>query len=702
MFHEIKEKLYNILDTKIYRNRRSDIFAASAGKPQSFDRSGDILDVPSSSHSGYSYLTANNCFNKHKDGLKNLFVKDPEFQAGFLQPFLVEEKHVWNLAAIDKWIADVDHFKSLLAALVYWLSGMPPRGVEFTGTLVYNITNARRNIYCAQGDLVLEHTYSKSEGTTGHSRPVMRQPPHALQQALEEYIVVIKDTYDRFVALRCGDGADASSEYRALLWTYRGRKMTTEYLSHTLRTISLQHLGHLIGIRSWRQYQTQFAHNLLSKAVIHLPLTVTALASQASHGPTADRANYDRQTEITFAQVNSSQFLEYQCISLAWGRVWGFHHPTKNSDTIQPGEAPSIRQETEYLINQLSHQINVNLVPLVDASVAHAVAETRAKEIIHSPVSCRFVPLDLIVTSQALSLVKKLHNSDEGFRSIEQAMCIQYSMDRSPTPLFVVHPMGHGKSSIYLAPMLMESGTKTTLLIVPLLSLAQSAQTVATKHGFKATFFNPSENSPQGKQEFSTLDLVIMTYDLLVHNTTIVTWLREMVMEGRLSRIVVDEAHALVTEEHYRKSFTRIYSILAAFPVPHIFLSGTMPESSCAKILESFQNYKSVFLSRLPGDRTNLQYTVDTTIEATDDSIPAFVLRVRAEIYPKLAQEPHDRVLIFTRTVNWAERIAEALGCRPFTSKEDLESKQEQLDRWLSSKEPGLEEVSLFSHFIPI
>jgi DEAD/DEAH box helicase len=699
MFHKTTKKLYDILETKIYKNRRKDVFTASKSEQKGFDRSGGITDTPSSPHFGYSYLTANKCFMMHKDGLRNLFIHDPAFRGEFLLPFLVDNKPVWNLSAIDKWIADVDNFKSHLAALVYWLSGMPPRGVEFTATLVYNITNAQRNIYSAQGDLVLEHTYSKSEASTGHSRPVMRQPPHALQQALEEYIVVVKDVYDLFVAIRNGDHADTSPEYRALLWTYRGRQMTTDHLSQTLRTISMGSLGQSIGIRAWRQFLLQFSHNILPKAIIQLPLTVTALSSQASHGPTADRANYDRQTDTTFAQVNSSQFLEYRCVSLAWQEAWGFAHPTRKSGAIQPGEVSSIRQETEFITSQLSQQINFNIVPLVEASVARAVAETRAREIINSPYSCRFAPLDLPVTPEALSLINRLHQSNQGFRSVEQAMCVQYAMERGATPLFVVHPMGHGKSSIYLAPMIEERGTKTTLLLVPLLSLAQSAETVATTHGFNAKFFNPSENSPRGKQEFSTLDLVIMTYDLLIHNPTIVTWFREMAAEKRLSRIVVDEAHTLVTEEHYRTNFTRIYSALASFAVPNIFLSGTMPESACAKILECFQNYRTVLLSRLPGDRNNLAYSVDATLGANNDSIEDFASLVKTELYPKLEDNCEDRILIFSRTVDWAERIAAALGCNAYTSKADLESKQEQLLTWLSSTEPGIENVSICHRF---
>jgi superfamily II DNA helicase RecQ len=271
-------------------------------------------------------------------------------------------------------------------------------------------------------------------------------------------------------------------------------------------------------------------------------------------------------------------------------------------------------------------------------------------------------------------------------------------MDRGATPLFVVHPMGHGKSSIYLVPMLQERGSKTTLLLVPLLALAQSAQTVAASHGFHAVFFNPSEKSPEGKQELATLDLVIMTYDLLILNPTIIIWLREMVMEGRLSRIVVDEAHTLVTEEHYRTTFTRIYSTLATFAVPHIFLSGTMPESCCIKILNHFQNYQTVYLSRLPGDRINLSYSVDTTLKATSESVVAFATRVKTDIYPKLIEDTQARILIFSRTISWAEHIAEALGCKAYTSKEDLESKQEQLRIWLTSPEPGIEDVSVFKH----
>jgi hypothetical protein len=598
MLHILVEKAYGIMDHDILFDRREDIFIGRKDGIATFDRPNSIQDLPNAANEGYSYLRANSCFTKERDGLANLFKHDPTIQDRFTLPYLVENKPVWNLPEVLKYVTLVDDFKAILACLVYWLSGMPPRGTEFTGTLIYNTSQRRRNLLCAQGDLVMEHTYTKSESSTGFGRPVMRLPAHRLQRLLEEYIVVVKPVYDAFVLLLKTDTANTTTEYHSLLWTLDGHEMTPAELSKSLRRLSMQYLGYPIGLRPWRQLMIQFATYILPLEIRNLPLTTYVVTAQASHGQAAEDKNYNRQAGLTFEQVCSSQFGEYRRVSLAWVEAFGFPHPTLKSCVTIRGVQPLF--DSDNVITEISARVIAGTKAMRDEERKEQIARQIASHIRSSPTPCRFENLDIAVAPNALTLLRSLYPTVNSFRSPEQGMCIEYAIQRRANPLFAIHPMGHGKSSIYLAPMVAEKGLKTTLLVVPLLSLAQSAAANAEALGFSAKFFNPTTSNPQAVEQFLSLDLIVMTYDLISANSQVWVWLFQMAKGERLTRIVIDEAHTIITEAHYRPRFTTLYGKAILLKVPIIFLSGTMPEEVCHHLLDSFQDHRMVYLSRLP------------------------------------------------------------------------------------------------------
>jgi hypothetical protein len=331
MLHTLVEKAYSIMDHDILFDRREDVFVGRKDGIATFDRPNSIQDLPNGTKVGYSYLTANPCFTKERDGLVNLFKHDIAMQDRFTLPYLVDNEPAWNFPEIQRYVSVVDDFKSTLVCLVYWLSGMPPRGTEFTGTLICNTSQRRRNLLCAQGDLIMEHTYTKSESSSGFGRPVMRLPAHQLQRLLEEYIVVVKPMYDAFILLLRGETANTTTEYHSLLWTLDGHAMTTAELSKCLRRLSMEHLGHSIALRPWRQLMIQFATYILPLEIRNLPLTTYVTTAQASHGQAARDKNYNRQAGLTFEQVCSRQFGEFRRVSLAWVEAFGFPHPTLRS-----------------------------------------------------------------------------------------------------------------------------------------------------------------------------------------------------------------------------------------------------------------------------------------------------------------------------------------------------------------------------------
>lgn len=89
-------------------------------------------------------------------------------------------------------------------------------------------------------------------------------------------------------------------------------------------------------------------------------------------------------------------------------------------------------------------------------------------------------------------------------------------------------------------------------------------------------------------------------------------------MEGKINRLVFDEAHKVFIEDNFRASFLRIRE-LAQFPIQKIFLSATLPPYLEEYFLMLTSLPSSTLVIRAPTPRPNLRYhamTVEPQIKS--------------------------------------------------------------------------------------
>ncbi|KIM27441.1 hypothetical protein M408DRAFT_311304 [Serendipita vermifera MAFF 305830] len=686
MLQSLLTELDTCLDNELLFGRREKVFDFVDEKGlATFRRPQNPIEAAGVYSEGYSYFDANECFSSKKDSLIKLVISELDLQKRFLLPVTNAGQYYWNLSQIKSWVIEVDRFKSLLACLTYWLSGMPPRGTEFTSTRIRNTAHMPRNIKCSQGDLVIEHTYTKSESMTGFGRAVMRMPAYPLQRLLEEYIVVIKPLYDIFMQKLLEEGRLAQPQYSSLLWTIDGNQMSTRHLSESLARYSHQHLHHSITIRMWRQLLIQLGANILPKEIVQLPHTTTALTAQASHGAAAERTHYNRQTGFASEVLSATQCAEFKSISLAWAEALGFPHPTHRSSPLDaPHGSQVVRFDYDHLGRVIAKQV-VNTLEEKDRqkAVASHLSEIQAREL--NPLPRVSTPLNIVANRLALQALQAVAPSIRHFRSPEQGACIQYVLDQATAPLFVVHPMGHGKSAVYLGPVLLEKGMgKTTVVLFPLLALAQAATLKATTLGLRCYFLNPQEVHRETLEGF---DLLLMTYDLLINSPTVFQTIQTIANQGQLTRIVVDEAHTIITDRTYRESFRQLHRRLANIPVPQIFMSGTMPQAILQELMSAFGAHPTIYESRIWCDKPNMAYRVDWSLLASPKTVIEIAKKIQEELIPMLERDPHQRAIVFARTIDWAHQIATHAGTRVYTSEADLSERQNGFVEWYTDSE---------------
>ncbi|KIM27422.1 hypothetical protein M408DRAFT_311292 [Serendipita vermifera MAFF 305830] len=672
MLQATTNELLDTLNEKIFFGKRERVFQGRT----TFKREGSIIDMVRCNDPEYSYMTKNKCFQQDRGGLFNLITEDPILARRFVYPFTTNGQYVWNIKEITAYLQIIDRWKLVLAALLHWTSGMPPRGTESVIATVHNTESMPRSIYCVDGELVIISRYNKTTSMTGHDKPIVRVPPPVLARALEEYIVVVKPVYDKLCSIR--DGQVTEVGLQSLLWTIDGRPMTSLELSDSLHRISSPYFpGIQLGLRSWRQILIQMAHNILPEDVRGMTLTTTALIAQSGHSASTESMHYNRQMDTTFSVVSSMQFNQFRAVSLAWFQALGFEHPSqKRVLSTQPGNILDIA----HLACQLSANMVPEVVRMTETELERRRDARMALQQAESDQACSIRPLKQSVGREALEALRALYPNVYSFRSLEQGMAIQFALLRTKEALFVHLPTGSGKSAVYLAPVKQESQTYTTVLLVPLLSLAQSAKIVAERHGIRVSLVDTTFSQRPGAIEYG--DLVIMTYDKFVQNQQIRAEIRTRVDQKSIARIVLDEAHALITDT-YREAFLRIFNQLSELRVQKLLLSGTLPRSVMSDMLKGLKDHEIAFHVHLPGDRPNLAYSVEATLFASNKAIPQFCDHIRNTLLPILSQQSQSRAIVFTRYVDWATTIAAELECRLYTGPAEAETKKKDLDEWL-------------------
>lgn len=684
MIQQCIQDAKTILDDNVLFGRREEICGVKTGY---LHRDAGLTDVGKTSTDGYSYIHSNRCFSSLEHRLKNFILDDEGLFRRFHQPYQLKgDESAWNHLAITTWLNAVDTFLLHLAACVYWASGQPCRLPELVSLLVENIPGKERNLYVIQDSLMIIQTYSKSLSVTQRPGMVIRMPAHKLQELIEAHLSIVHPLYLRFHHLL--GTKDTSSSH---LFTKEGRPMTSEILSQFIRRFSLQHVRLPWGVRYWRQYMISLSQMLLPSDILSLPSVTTAVTAQAAHSQQTVNLNYDQRTEFGVLFISTQLFQQGRMVSLAYLEMVGLPHPTLHSKAdLQLLAGPSFRDQ--FVMGNMiqdaairaantvleRHQINYREMARQEAK-AVAIQEQMER----FPVAYT-IPVRNIVSGDTFLTFRRLYPGAH-FRSQQQSQCVQHVISNQTLPLLAILPMGHGKSLIYHLAVYKERDKRTTLLIVPLLSLAQAANHSAEKLKINSRFINPDDIKQEETFETLKVDLVISTYDLLTESYTFRRWVASKATSGLLARIVVDEAHTILCENRFRTNFVKLPSILNTLPTRKVFLTGTLPEKLESEFVQCFGPIGPITSVRLPTDIPNLSYHV-SSMEGIEENQAEIIKEFFHQLEQETALDKKARGIIYVPSTSMAENLATTLNSCLYMSKIKYKEKAKHLGMWLDEE----------------
>ena len=159
-----------------------------------------------------------------------------------------------------------------------------------------------------------------------------------------------------------------------------------------------------------------------------------------------------------------------------------------------------------------------------------------------------------------------------------------------------------------------------------------------------------------------------------------------------LNRIVIDEAHHLVTSKDFRNCFSLMANLLG-FEAPLVFLSATLPPITVTELLRVMRlDSPAVDVIRAPTYRKNIAYEI---IKVEPQQLQSQV------VLHALAEEAGfslvDRGLIFCQSVDVAREVASSLHCQFYVGPMDPSEKPLVASTWQAGKDRWLVATSAFA-----
>src|SRR4030095_8602396 len=254
------------------------------------------------------------------------------------------------------------------------------------------------------------------------------------------------------------------------------------------------------------------------------------------------------------------------------------------------------------------------------------------------------------ISIQISRAMVRIFGANQSFRSKEQETAM-LQIVRGVSPLVVVFPTGAGKTLLIQIPALLE-GAKSTIVIVPLIALAQDLLSRCKEINLDSIIWNKNRNR---------ISRIVIVVAETATSKEFAEYALGLYLRRELDRIFIDEAHKLITDLNYRPKLRELRRLV--LPVPLIYLSATFPPSIERQFEQQNLLTNATYL-RTSTNRISTMYEVRIC--------PDNVLQDQVRNFVSVAREKSgSKIIIFCPSKNLCDTLAKMLNCGTYYSREN-------------------------------
>jgi len=243
----------------------------------------------------------------------------------------------------------------------------------------------------------------------------------------------------------------------------------------------------------------------------------------------------------------------------------------------------------------------------------------------------------------------------------------------------IVLATGGGKSLSYILPPLLEP-TGITLVIIPLVALLSDIR--GRMRSFPSIKWSCWPNDFNGSSRDMASERIIFFQVEHASSRNGAAFISQLVAAKLVKRVIIDEAHQVLTASHYRQSMNDL-SLLSQFPVPIFLLTATLAPHS--------QNELAVYLGipppslhtiRAPSTvRDNIHIEVNHLAGSKQD----LLMEVTSLMNGRFKLTPGKRGLVFIPSVQTGRDLSKLTGWDFYTAQDDPIVREGYLQKFKAS-----------------
>ena len=614
-----------------------------------------------------------NQLNAVKDNVLHQLYKRPELRRRFLleeaipDPLAGAEQQSQPIRIDRIQAAAYSHanqrFLQLLAVLIVMTAGLPPHRKELLSVSWCNDGNPR-NVFIYDGLVAVITTYHKSQWRVG-SRPVARFLPPYLGNIFVRYLIYTPPV------LRFLDHCSQAPLPRGLLFSAGGVVWHPDRLSTAIKSLTRRTMGVSVRYRQWRHMAIALDRRLLQGVGCQVYGTVTD-----------PRENPDDSSD---SDLDVDQRSYARLLGTA-GNVhhWQAAHTTNTNVSHYGNSSAPFGHLTDTLLAEFC-SVSRHFHWLAQVQAVEATANNRKRP--GSPSaepsyrekksllgSRRYLRQNLWTWPAIEQGLRDVFGPAATVRDHTQREALQLLASWTPESIIIL-PTGGGKSTLYLVLSRLQAA-EVSIVIVPLIALRQDLIRRCREYGILHWHYNNVDRMQDRLHTVPHLVFVDIESAVTRH---FMAFLQQLHDNGRVDRLILDEAHLVVTASHYRDNLGWL-GALRQVPCPFICLTATLPPHGMLELTQSL-HLTHPTIQRVSSDRPNLAYSVQllentappiasapqASGSADDRLVHAVTALCCQDVRQWQAGSPQDRAtargLCFVRQKKMGTWLAQSLNC---------------------------------------